>query len=106
MTEPTPPPPPADDRPSHRLVVDRWEGDLCVVETEDGRVLDLPRWLVPPGAREGDVIRAWVEPDDAEPGARQVTLRVDAEATAEARAAVESLLERLRRRDPGGDIEL
>lgn len=87
-----------------RLVVDRLEGELVVVEVDGGPVLDLPRWLLPAGVREGDVItvRSTAEAE----GERKLLLRVDPEATRAARASVAERLERLRARDPGGDIEL
>lgn len=87
-----------------RLVVDRFEGDLAVVEVDGGEVVDLPRWLLPPGAREGDVVR--LRTTAAEEGRREVTLLLDADATRAARDDAARRLERLRARDPGGDVEL
>lgn len=88
----------------HRLVVDRFEGDLAVVEVDGGRFIDLPRWLLPPGTREDDVVALTVRvgPD----GAVTCTARVDAAATAAAREEAERLVQRLRKKDPGGDIVL
>lgn len=37
------------------LVIDRFEGEWAVLEHE-GRTFNLPRRLVPPGAKEGDVV--------------------------------------------------
>jgi hypothetical protein len=87
-----------------RLVIDRFEGDLAVAEVEAGATFDLPRWLLPVGAREGDHLRfrSWTRAD----GARRFELAIDPEATDAARAAAEATLARLRARDPGGDIEL
>lgn len=87
----------------HRLVVDRVEGELAAVEVDGGAVLDLPRWLLPPGAREGDVVQVEVHADGR---ARSLRLQVDAGATAAAREDAEALLKRLRDRDPGGDVQL
>jgi hypothetical protein len=39
------------------LVVDRIEGAYAVVEVPDGRLLDVPYDLLPPGTREGDRVR-------------------------------------------------
>ncbi|HEY8468887.1 MAG TPA: DUF3006 domain-containing protein [Longimicrobiales bacterium] len=88
----------------HRLVVDRFDGDLAVVEVDGTRFLDLPRWLLPPGTREDDVVRITVR--RAPDGTVTCTARVDAAATAAAREEAERLVERLRRKDPGGDIVL
>jgi hypothetical protein len=90
-------------RGGQQLIVDRLEGDLVVVELDDGRTLDLPRWMLPPGLREGDVVRATTEP--AGDGWR-VETRVDPEETARRRSAAQQTLERLAAKDPGGDITL
>lgn len=74
-----------------RLVVDRFEGDLVVVG-DGGRFLDLPRWLLPAGLHEGDVVV--VRGEGEGPGAR-VELRIDREAAAAARAEAAELLARL-----------
>ena len=86
-----------------RLEVDRFEGDLAVVRTDGGRFLDLPRWILPAGTGEGDVVvvRRVVEGEAA-----RVELTVDRAAGAAARAEAEGVLDRLRARDPGGDIRL
>lgn len=38
------------------LIIDRIEGDTAVCETEEGKMVELPRSLLPPGAREGSVL--------------------------------------------------
>ena len=38
------------------LIIDRFEGDMCVCEYEAGKTLDLPRELIPPNAKEGDAL--------------------------------------------------
>jgi len=95
---------PEDRLEEHRLVVDRFEGELAVVEVDGDRFLDLPRWLLPPGTREDDVVVLTVRV--ARDGSVKCTARVDAEATAAAREEAERLVQRLRRKDPGGDIVL
>ena len=93
----------AEARAEHRLIVDRIEGAMVVVEREGGGTLDLPRWMVPPGVGEGDVIVA--RPRRSEAG-WSVEMEVDAEETARRGARVEKTVERLAARDPGGDITL
>ncbi len=87
----------------HRLAVDRIEGELAVVRLDGGPVLDLPRWLLPEGVGEGDVVEARVR-DGA--GERSVELRVDRAATAAARREAAEILDGLRAADPGGDLAL
>lgn len=79
-----------------RLVVDRFEGDLVVARDDGGRFHDLPRWLLPAGLREGDVVAVRAEGEGA--GAR-VELTVDREAADAARREAAELLARLRREE-------
>lgn len=87
-----------------RWTIDRFEGELAVVELGDGRFLDLPRWMLPTDAAEGThlVVRSRTE----RTGARVLNIVVDHAATEAASQEVRATVERLRSRDPGGDIEL
>lgn len=38
------------------MIIDRFEGDLVVVEYAVGKTFILPRVLLPPEAKEGDVL--------------------------------------------------
>jgi len=74
-----------------RIRIDRFEEDLAVLAW-NGRSFDVPRALLPPEAREGDVL-ALVFGTDA------VASEADRRAVAEKRA-------RLSRDDDGGDFSL
>jgi hypothetical protein len=87
----------------HQLIVDRHEGDRSVVEVDGAGFADVPRWLLPTAARGDDVIAVIVQ---AEPDRTVVTLQRDPAATARARDAAKDIVERLKRRDPGGDVRL
>lgn len=87
-----------------RWTVDRFEGDLAVVEIGDGRFLDLPRWMLPDDAGEG--AHLVVRSRSGQNGARMLDVAVDHAATEAARHEIHGTLERLRGRDPGGDIAL
>jgi hypothetical protein len=91
------------DGPSgvQRWSVDRREADVVVVRDEAGRVFDLPRWALPAGIRDGDVLAVT---GTAAAGASRLEIRVDAEATAAAARAASALLARHRSRDPGGPM--
>jgi hypothetical protein len=39
-----------------RVVIDRFEGKFAVMEMEDKQMVDMPRVLLPEGAKEGNVI--------------------------------------------------
>ena len=88
---------------THRFIVDRHEGALTVVEVDGKTFLELPRWLLPGSARADDVLAVTVE---AEADRAVVTLERDAAATARAQADAAAAVERLKRRDPGGDVRL
>ncbi|MHB8075342.1 DUF3006 domain-containing protein [Desulfosporosinus fructosivorans] len=42
------------------FIIDRFEGDWAIVETEDRHTFNLPRFIIPPGIKEGDVINIQV----------------------------------------------
>jgi hypothetical protein len=77
------------------LSLDRFEGrnkSIAVLVTDDGQTLNIPRSLLPPAAKPGDVL----------------TLRLEHDAAATRRLAEEShkVQEELKESDPGGDIKL
>ena len=67
------------------IVLDRVEGERAILLV-DGQMIEVPVAVLPPGAREGDVLR----------------LVADAEATEARRTDAESRLARLRARGPQG----
>ncbi|HET9949549.1 MAG TPA: DUF3006 domain-containing protein [Longimicrobiales bacterium] len=87
------------------LVVDRFEDDLAVlVSAADAAVtLEVERSLLPGGARPGAVLRVV---RDAEGNVRWSEARVDERATEARLEEARRLLDELRHRDPGGDVEL
>ena len=88
---------------THVWVVDRVEGSLAVLITDDDeRQTDVPLAKLPRGVREGTVL--CVPEPEGEPRWEAATVDEDLR---EARLReAEKTLERLRRRDPGGDIAL
>ena len=38
------------------FIIDRFEGDWAIIETENRHTFNLPRFVLPPGIKEGDVI--------------------------------------------------
>ena len=65
-----------------RVVVDRFEGSLAVVEAPDGRMRQMDRELLP-GANEGDL----------------VVIEVDHDATSELRRESQELFDLLKRKN-------
>ncbi|WP_336788467.1 DUF3006 domain-containing protein [Paenibacillus sp. MMO-177] len=67
-----------------RGVIDRFEGDLAVIEV-DGDTIDVAKTLLPKKARVGDAI---VIEDDG-------TFRIDKEATKKLRKEIDALMDEL-----------
>jgi len=86
-----------------RLVIDRFEGTVAVLVSDDGTSIDVDRALLPKGAGAGDVLRVNVGPQG---GFRWSEAVVDVRATAERVMEGEDILGGLRKRDPGGDVVL
>jgi hypothetical protein len=75
------------------LSVDRFEGkQIAVLVTDQGETLNIPRSLLPPGAKPGDVLKLSLEPDPA--------------ATRKLAEQTRKVQDKLAERDPGGDIKL
>ena len=41
--------------------IDRLEGDLAVLEVEEGKTVTVPKTALPEGAQEGDVLRITID---------------------------------------------
>ena len=76
---------------------------LAVVEVDGGPTLDLPRWLLPHATRPDDVLLVSIEQGTDRTA---VTIVRDVVATERARAAARQAVDRLQRRNPGGDVIL
>ncbi len=77
------------------LSIDRFEGkgkSIAVLLTDDGETLNIPRSMLPPGVKPGDVLT--------------VSLEVDAEATRQLAQETRQVQDALSHRDPGGDLSL
>jgi hypothetical protein len=85
-----------------RYIFDRLEAEYAVVEASDGRLLRIPRSILPLGAREGAVL---VSDAEVANSASTVQFTIDQEATVERLAEARRLRERLSR-GPEGDTSL
>jgi hypothetical protein len=52
-----------------KVIIDRFEGDFAVVELEDRSMVNMPRQLLPDGAKEGDILA--IEIDKGETASRK-----------------------------------
>ena len=48
------------------ITIDRFEGDYAVVELPDGNMSDMPKALLPPEAKEGDIIDISINADETD----------------------------------------
>jgi hypothetical protein len=90
--------------PLHRWAVDRVEEGTAAVEQDGDHVYEIPRYLLPPDARDGDVLS--VTSTSAAPGEVTVTVRIDRKASAPPPSAKPARKARRSGNDPGGDIVL
>jgi hypothetical protein len=98
-------------RSDHRWVVDGIEEGMARVEEDGARMLVVPAYLLPKGAREGQVLRVTrSESAGTKEASVTLTVRVDDAATADALARSRETVARAsaqsKRRDPGGDVAL
>ena len=78
-----------------QVSLDRFEGknqSIAVLLTDDGVAINIPRSLLPKGARPGDVLNLTLERDD--------------EATRKLAEQTRQVQKDLKATDPGGDIKL
>ena len=45
------------------FVIDRFEGDFAIVELTDGKTVELPKVVLPDGAKEGDTVKVIIDAD-------------------------------------------
>ncbi|NUQ94117.1 MAG: DUF3006 domain-containing protein [Gemmatimonadaceae bacterium] len=88
---------------THRWAIDQLEEGTAAVEQDGDHMYEIPRWLVPTTAREGDVLAATLTA--GADGEVTISVRVDRAATDAAKAPKRAKSPRSAR-DPGGDVQL
>lgn len=91
----------------HRWVVDSIEEHTASIEVDGGATLQVPQWLLPDAAHEGDVLT--VQHDHPSKGQTSVLrIEIDTAATkdAYARSAEQVASIKQQSRGKGGDIKL
>ena len=58
------------------LIIDRFEGDYAIVETDKG-MANIPRSELPKGAKEGDILRIAVDADATEARKKRIDGMMD-----------------------------
>lgn len=84
-------------------VIDRFEGSTAVIIGDDGREFTAPRRVLPDGSAEGTVLKLNLDnPVTGDWAAAQID---DAERDRRLKQARRTV-DRMKKTDPGGDIEL
>ena len=60
-----------------RIIVDRFEGNIAVVELENGQMIDCPKALLPPNAKEDSIINITVDENATSEKLQRVTERMN-----------------------------
>ncbi len=90
-------------QPARLFAVDRIEGAVAVLIGDDAAVVEVPRTQLPPGATEGSVLRVPAGTGGVPDWAAATLDEAERQRRLE---AARRRLERLARRDPGGNITL
>jgi hypothetical protein len=88
----------------HRWAVDRIEEGTAAVEQDGDHVYEIPRYLLPADARDGDVLSVTIA--GAEPGEVTISIRIDRAASVRPPSPKRARTKRRPGNDPGGDIVL
>ena len=75
-----------------RFTIDRFEAQWAVLETPDGKTINYPRNLLPKDAKEGDVF--------------DLNIDMNQKASEERKTNIKGIVDDLKRKDKGGDIQL
>ena len=77
-----------------KLTIDRFEGKYAILEFQDRNsiIFNFPRHLLPQEAKEGTMLN--------------INIDIDQEETKRRKDKIQNLLNKLKERDKGGDIQL
>jgi hypothetical protein len=75
-----------------RFTIDRFEAQWAVLETPDGKTINYPRNLLPKDAKEGDVF--------------DLNIDMNQKASEERKTNIKGIVDDLKKKDKGGDIQL
>lgn len=77
-----------------KLIIDRFEGKYAILESQDKNpmIFNFPHHLLPQEAKEGTVLN--------------INIDIDQEETKRRKDKIQNLLNELKERDKGGDIQL
>ena len=60
-----------------RVIIDRFEGDFAVVELENTLFANMPKSLVPQGAKEGSALSIVLDEEETEKRKQNISRLID-----------------------------
>ena len=60
-----------------KVIIDRFEGDFAIVELENKEFINMPKKLVPNGAKEGDVLEIRIDHEVTEKRKKRIECLID-----------------------------
>ena len=60
-----------------KVVIDRFEGAVAVVELPNGQMIDCPKALLPDNAKEGSILTITVDENETDAKLKEVTARMN-----------------------------
>ena len=60
-----------------KIIIDRFEGELAVVELPNGNMINCPKAILPGDAKEGDIISIVVDEKPTEEKKKSLTDRMN-----------------------------
>jgi hypothetical protein len=88
---------------SHTWIIDVIEDGSASIEVDGRSVTPIPEWMLPVGAKEGDVLAVTHEREE---GKSILEIRVDQEAKKKAIDRSARQVSRKSAKDKGGDVQL
>lgn len=55
-----------------KVIIDRFEGEFALLELEDREIIDIPKRLLPEGAKEGDIIKIIIDEEETQKRKEQI----------------------------------
>ena len=59
-----------------KFIVDRFEGEFAVLETEDLKIVNIPKIILPSETTEGDIISVVIEKGETKERAKQLEAKM------------------------------
>jgi hypothetical protein len=91
----------------HVWTIDSIEEGIARIEEDGTRIIHVPDYLLPAGAREGHILRVTRKRGR---GRVELTIEIDEAATtaalAKSKAQTAAIMAASKKRDPGGDVSL